>query len=122
MSEFNKRIVPDGFTSARISGEEYILSPKYDRIDHWEALGAWALKIVDDEQGFVSYYMDEHNARKVAETAGLGINQRETMLESEHAVWVRFQSKNLLPMFEQQFEVMTEIEEQFNALDESTDE
>jgi hypothetical protein len=64
--------------------ETLILNAKYDRVDHYAPLGIWILKCLDDEQGLVQVFMDEKQARKLAEFAMLPIVERDFLFESEH--------------------------------------
>ena len=61
-----------------------VLNAKYDRMDHYAPLGIWILKCLDDKEGLVQAFMDEKQARKLAEWAMLPIVEREFLFESEH--------------------------------------
>jgi hypothetical protein len=87
-----KDIRPDEFYELEFTtnGEphSYLLSPAFDRIDHYEPLGLWVLKVVDSEHGMVQAVLNENYARKLAKLALLPIINREFLYESEHELYV----------------------------------
>lgn len=98
MSEY---IRPDRFTLLRFkeptTGEmmEFAVNPKYDRIDYFEKLGAYIIKIYDDEIGLMAVHVDEDEAYRVKTATDIPIVDREFMLQSEHEAWVISQVNNL---------------------------
>lgn len=94
-----KFVRPDTFVALRfqVGGElrEYAVTPKYDRIDHWPRLNAWAIKIYDDEDGLMSVYTYEDEALRVADVCELPVVPRDFMTESEHEAWITSQTNNL---------------------------
>jgi hypothetical protein len=70
--------------------EEYnfMVSAKYDRIDHYAPLGIWILKMLDDKEGLVQAIITEQNARKLASFALLPIIERDFLYKSEHEMYI----------------------------------
>jgi hypothetical protein len=68
--------------------QEFVVSAKYDRIDHYEPLGIWILKILDDKDGLVQAIMEESQARALAKFALLPIVEREFLYHSEHEMFI----------------------------------
>jgi len=92
MSEF---IRPDIFTALSIGEETYMVNAKYDRLDHFPEIGAWILKIYDDERGLLSAWVEEAEAQKIIKGTDLSVVTREFMYESEHRGWIEGQVANL---------------------------
>lgn len=102
MSEY---VIKDEFTKLTVTDGDaepfgLLVNAKYDRVDHFAKLGAWMLKIFDDELGFVTMVVDEETALTTAEHAELPVVERETMFESEHEAWIKAESKRLEGLFE----------------------
>lgn len=72
----------------RENDQTLVLNAKYDRMDHYAPLGIWILKCLDDKEGLVQAFMDEKQARKLAEWAMLPIVERTFLFESEHELYL----------------------------------
>lgn len=70
------------------------VNAKYDRVDFYRPLGIWMLKFYSDD-GLMSIYTDEHNARRVAEAAELPIVERPFIFNSEHEGWIKAETGKL---------------------------
>ena len=111
MSEY---IRPDDFFKLTLrhpngDADVFPVNGKYDRIDFFPRLGAYIIKIYDDEAGLVCYYTDEEQARKLSEDGDLPMVERDFMYESEHEGYLRAQSTLL-------------TDEMFGGFDETPDE
>lgn len=93
----SERIQPDEFFPIHVEGREdpFLVNAKYDRVDHWKPVGQWVLKIFDDEDGFVTLFVDEETAQTVIEHAELPVVVRETIFESELEAYCRMQSQDI---------------------------
>lgn len=94
MSEY---VRPDDFFKLTLrhpngDADVYPVNGKYDRIDFFPKLGAYIIKIYDDEAGLVCYYTDEEQANKLHDEGDLPIVERDFMYESEHEGYLRAQS------------------------------
>lgn len=79
--------------------KEFPINAAFDRIDHYEPLGFWLLKIIDQEHGMVQAVLTEHYARKLATLALLPIVEREFLYESEHDLY----EQSVIQQFEDSF-------------------
>lgn len=68
--------------------KEFPINAAFDRIDHYEPLGFWLLKIIDQEHGMVQAVLTEHYARKLAKVALLPVVNREFLYESEYELYI----------------------------------
>lgn len=78
---------------------EFMVSARYDRIDHYERLGVWILKIMDDQLGLIEGVCSEDFARNIAKVAMLPIVEREFIYESEHELFIDAIGQNLDQIF-----------------------
>jgi hypothetical protein len=94
MSDFFR---PDEFSRINVEGSSqfFTVNAKYDRMDYFPRIGAWILKVFDDEHGLVSCYLDEKTARKVVAHTELPIVERDFMFVSEHEGYLTAQAKML---------------------------
>jgi hypothetical protein len=98
MSEFIKE---DEFYNVKFrkpTGEvtaEIPVNAKYDRVDHWPRIGAWAVKAYDDEVGLMVIFLPEDQVTKLLEQTDLPLIERDSMYHSEHEVYLRAQAAML---------------------------
>lgn len=78
---------------------EFMVNARYDRIDHYAPLGAWIIKIMDDELGIIEGVCSEDYARSLAKVAMLPILEREFLYESEHELYIQAISERLDDIF-----------------------
>ena len=91
-----EEVRPDEFYPLTINdGETYIVNAKYDRIDYIPRLGAWMLKIYDDEVGLITMHLGETEAMKVADVTELPVVPRDWIYESEYDGWIDAQASLL---------------------------
>lgn len=101
MKEFDIRkdkLVPISIYDGK-EERQFMVNARYDRIDHYEPLGVWILKIMDDESGMIEGICSEDYARSLARVAGLPIVDREFIYESEHEMWIDGMGQKLDDIF-----------------------
>lgn len=67
---------------------DILVSQKYDRIDYAPRWGAYFLKVIDPERGFMNMIIDEETAFRVQESSGVPIVPRDTLLRSEYELYL----------------------------------
>lgn len=85
---------------------EFLISKKYDHLVHSRKYGAWLLKVVDPQLGFVQMAMSEEEALKVKVVAKLRLAYAEGETElstSELEFWRNAQANNLEDLFGEDF-------------------
>lgn len=104
MSEFIRpnSVFPLRFNDGE-NAHEFLLGAEYDRIVHYPKFGAYILKIVDEEQGFVQAAMDKETAEAIADRLGSPIDEREWMTEREHNLHLSHLERNMERDFADQF-------------------
>lgn len=75
--------------------QDMLISAKYDRLDHFERLGLFILKVVDPEYGFIQMILSPEDAAKVIVSARLPVVEREFIFQSEYDFYMEVQAKNL---------------------------
>jgi hypothetical protein len=104
----NKPVVDD--YSVRLNtyynGQEYefLLSMKYDHLAYAPRYGAWLLKIVDSEYGFVQMVIDESTAGYIQEAAGLRTTIADPVTTSERESIRKAQENSLEDLFKGEFD------------------
>lgn len=95
-------VVPDVMFDLNVPqlDKTYMINAKYDRIDHFVRYGQYVLKIVDDDEGLISMYIDEPTAFRVQEQAGLPIVPRDQIYESEYQGYLKAAAAQLEQWFE----------------------
>lgn len=75
----------DTFYSIRFAGtdETYNFSDRWDRICAWQDMGAFCLKIFDNEQGLVEAWIDEEAVQAIIDHTGTEPHYRTTMTPQE---------------------------------------
>lgn len=94
MSDF---IRPDEFSRINVEGSNqfFDVNAKYDRMDYFPKIGAWILKVFDDEHGLISCHITETMARQVVAFTEIPIVERSFMYVSEHEGYLTGQANML---------------------------
>lgn len=104
----NKPVVDDYSVRmhANYGGQEYefLLNMKYDHLVYAPRYGAWLLKVVDPQLGFVQMCVDEATAGYIQETAGLRVAGADPVTQSELEFIRNAQASNLDDLFKGEFE------------------
>lgn len=93
-------VVPDQLFRVNIGNgdredQHYMVNAKYDRIDLFTRYGQYVLKVMDEEDGLVSLYVDEPTAFRVQDYAGLPIVPRDQITQSEYEAYLKAQATDL---------------------------
>ncbi len=88
---------PDEFSRINVEGSNqfFTVNAKYDRMDYFPRIGAWILKVYDDEHGLVSCHLDEATAKAVVDFTEIPVVERPFMYQSEHEAYLTAQAKML---------------------------
>lgn len=84
--------------------ETYHVNAKYDRVDFYEPLGCYMLKLFDDEVGLMCVFVTEENAMRVVAEAELPLINREFIFKSEYEGYLQSQ-ENLLGDWESELDI-----------------
>jgi hypothetical protein len=84
MSAERPDIRPDIVHELTFGETEVLVNAKYDRIDVFRALGIWMIKVIDDEHGLMTAYVDEQSALNIAKIAMLPIVERPFIFQTEY--------------------------------------
>ena len=80
--------VPDTVYPINFNGEkQYYFTERWDRLVTFRELGAWCLKIFDDEDGLVEGWIEQSEAQRVIEHTGTEPHIKEKMTESEYKAY-----------------------------------
>jgi hypothetical protein len=91
---------------ADFEGEKYefLISMKYDHLAYAPRYGAWLLKIVDSEHGFVQMVIDESTAGYIQEAAGLRTTVADPVTTSELESIRKARENSLDDLFKGEFD------------------
>lgn len=102
----NEFVVPDYSARVGISfdGEDIdiLVNQKYDRIDYAHRWGAYFLKVIDPEYGFMNMIIDEETAFSLQDASGVPIVPRDYLLQSEYELYLSAQAQNLEDLFKEE--------------------
>ena len=73
------------------TGETYHFSDRWDRAVRWQNMGAFCLKIFDNDDGLVEAWIDEEAFDEVVEHTGTEPHDRTTMTPQEQAAFRKSQ-------------------------------
>ena len=90
----NFEVRPDVFFPIGFEGAEegVMVNAKYDRVDFFAGIGAYVLKILDDDNGLMSVYVSEETAQRVVAHTEIPVVERAFMYESEHEGYLTAQA------------------------------
>lgn len=71
------------------------VNAKYDRVDFYEPLGLYMLKLFDDEVGLMCVYVDKDAAMTAVAEAELPLVARDFIFQSEYEGYLNAQSAGL---------------------------
>jgi hypothetical protein len=81
---------PDGSIERTIP-----VSAKYDRVDFYEPLGLYMMKLYDDEVGLVCAFVDQDSAMRAIAEAELPLVNRDFIYESEYNGYLEAQESHI---------------------------
>ncbi len=81
---------PDGTIERTIP-----VNAKYDRVDFYEPLGLYMLKLFDDEVGLVCAFVDQDSAMRAVAEAELPLVNREFIYQSEYEGYLQAQEGHI---------------------------
>ena len=71
------------------------VSAKYDRVDFYEPLGLYMMKLFDDEVGLICAFIDKDSAMRAVAEAELPLVNREFIFESEYQGYLEAQCNHI---------------------------
>lgn len=71
------------------------VSAKYDRVDYYEPLGLYMLKLYDDEVGLMCVFVDQDSAMRAVAEAELPLVTREFIFKSEYEGYLQAQANKI---------------------------
>jgi hypothetical protein len=76
-------VKPDEFIAFGYGDKTYMINEKYDHLEHYVPIGKYILKLIDDEEGLLGFFLEAEVANTLL-TAGMQMIERHTMFESEY--------------------------------------
>ena len=73
------------------TGETYTFMHRWDSLHYFSALGAYCLKIFDNDDGLVEAWVNEEAAQGVVEFTGTKVNERDTITREEYEAFRKSQ-------------------------------
>jgi hypothetical protein len=90
-----ERIKDDYCVEVRFGDDsEYLIDPKYDRLDRFTWLGANILRVVCEE-GIAHVHIDDKDAEKIIDNTKLPVCYPEFMVRSDYEIYLNGQEKLL---------------------------
>ena len=69
------------------TGEEYVFTERWDSLHYFKSLGAYCLKIFDNDDGLVEAWIKEDAAQAVIEHTGTEVREMENITQAEYEAW-----------------------------------
>ena len=87
-------VKPDSFIQITFGEEEFLVNKKYDRLEHYVPIGKYILKLLDDKQGLLGFFVSVEVVDELM-SAGIQLIERHTMLQSEYEWHLNHEAANL---------------------------
>lgn len=97
----NLKIHPDEFYPINLTRDDGSIersisaNAKYDRVDFYEPLGLYMMKLFDDEVGLVCAFIDRDSAMRAVAEAELPLVNREFIYQSEYEGYLQSQEGHI---------------------------
>ena len=76
---------------------ELQVNARFDRLDFFQEVGAYCLKIVGNE-GFLEYFIKPEDGETLEDMGDIPVVDREFMMQSEYELYIRWLCKDIEPL------------------------
>jgi hypothetical protein len=69
--------------------ETYVFTERWDSLHRFTKLGAWCIKIFDNDNGLVEAWLNDEAAEQVIEHTGTEVRYRDKITQEEYNAYLR---------------------------------